>query len=74
MDNEPINIQNSNMHLNENSNGGSITSNKENDHDSPIEIRRSQKVRKEKYAPPRFISSKSILFMVEGDKSTRIII
>ena len=43
------------MHLNENLNDDS--NNKENDHDPPNEIRRSQSARKEKYAPLGFISS-----------------
>ena len=58
------------MHLNENSNGGSISSNKKNIYNSPIEVRRSQRTRKEKYAPLGFISSQSILFLVEVDQFT----
>ena len=54
---EPTNVQNSNMNLNESSNGGSTSSNKEIIHDSPIEVMRSQRVRKEKYISLGFISS-----------------
>ena len=66
---EPTNVQNSNMHLNESLYGGSTYSNNKNVHDSPIEVRRSQRARKEKIAPLGFISSQSILFLVEGDRS-----
>ena len=58
VDKEPINIERTNI----------SSSNERNQIDSSIEVRRSTRARKEKNLHPDFISSQSIVFLVEGNR------
>ena len=60
--NEPTNIVNKDV--------DPSSSNKRKNSEFPIVVRKSQRVRKEKNLHPDYISSQSIVFLVEGDRTT----
>ena len=60
--NEPTNIVNKDV--------DPSSSNKRKNSEFPIEVKKSQRVRKEKNIHPDYISSQSIVFLVEGDRTT----
>ena len=60
--NEPTNIVNKDV--------DPSSSDKRKNSEFPIEVRKGQRVRKEKNLHPDYISSQSIVFLIEGDRTT----
>ena len=50
-----------------------LVDNKNTEIQEQVEIRRSQRTRKEKILDPDFISSQAIVFLVEGDRTNNVL-